>query len=68
MKALQVSPVFSILEVLVQELITKMIYYTTNKVQLDREKVQKKVYRKWKIFKVVVFIPFKYAIRKPLAI
>jgi len=36
-----VSPVFSILEVLVQELITKMIYYITNKVQLAREKVQK---------------------------
>ena len=29
-----VSPVFSILEVLVQEFITKMIYLLTNKLQL----------------------------------
>ena len=36
-----VSPVFSILEVLVQEFITKMIYLLTNKLQLAREKVQK---------------------------
>jgi len=36
-----VSPVFSILEVLVQEFITKMIYLLTNKFQLAREKVQK---------------------------
>ena len=36
-----VSPVFSILEVLVQEFITKMIYLLTNKLQLTREKVQK---------------------------
>ena len=36
-----VSPVFSILEVLVQEFITKMIYLLTNKLQLSREKVQK---------------------------
>jgi hypothetical protein len=33
--------VFSILEVLVQEFITKMIYFLTNKLQLAREKVQK---------------------------
>jgi hypothetical protein len=36
-----ISPVFSILEVLVQEFITKMIYFLTNKLQLAREKVQK---------------------------
>ena len=36
-----VSPVFSILEVLVQEFITKMIYLLTNKLQLAREKVRK---------------------------
>ena len=36
-----VSPVFSILEVLVQEFITKMIYLLTNKLQLTREKIQK---------------------------
>ena len=32
---------FSILEVLVQEFITKIIYFLTNKLQLAREKVQK---------------------------
>ena len=36
-----VSPVFSILEVVVQEAINKMIYFLTNKVQLVREKIQK---------------------------
>jgi hypothetical protein len=36
-----VSPVFSILEVVVQEAINKMIYFLANKVQLVREKIQK---------------------------
>lgn len=36
-----ISPVFSILEVVVQETITKIIYFLTNKIQLAREKVQK---------------------------
>ena len=36
-----VSPVFSILEVVVQETITKIIYFITNKIQLARQKVQK---------------------------
>ena len=35
------SPVFSILEVVVQETMNKMIYFLTNKVQLVREKIQK---------------------------
>ena len=36
-----VSPIFSVLEVFVQEFITKLIYILTNKLQLAREKVQK---------------------------
>lgn len=36
-----VSPVFSILEVVAQDTITKMIYFLTNKVQLTQKKVQK---------------------------
>jgi len=36
-----VSPVFSILEVVAQDTITKLIYFLTNKVQLTQKKVQK---------------------------